>query len=215
MNCFKRIQLKVHFHYIFRQTLLSTEYLATHIQNGLVVDIQSQSQPPPSGSSQSQQNTIGAHNIYGSSDGIDSNGSPLEMTTERHFIAGQDVSAIPMDSIQHALHQSNHTMHQQQHHHPHHHRSNHHFEQSSNGLDRKVIISEPGRHQYILTNEAPVIVSSKEVAAAMTMNDLDLANSFPNTFSQMDHTMLQEITKTSPSPMDEHDLDAENQVSVK
>lgn len=195
--------------------MLSTEYLATHIQNGLVVDIQPQSQqPPPSSQSQQhgQQNTIGTHNnLYGSSDGIDSN-SPLEMTTERHFIAGQDVSTIPMDNIQHTLHQSNHSMHS----HHHHHRSNHHFESSSNGIDdvvdRKVIIGEPGR-QYIMTNEAQVIVSNKEVSAALAMNDLDLANSFPNSFGQMDHTMLQEITKTSPSRLeDQHDLDAENQV---
>lgn len=138
------------------------------------------------------------------------------MTTERHF--SQDVSTIPMENIQHALHQSNHSMHHQQHHH-HHHRSHHTFERSSSGIDdiveRKVIIGESGR-QYILANEAPVIVSNKEVAAGMTMNDLDLANSFPSTFSQMDHTMLQEITKTSPSRMDgQHDLDTENQVSVK
>lgn len=100
------------------------------------------------------------------------------------------------------------------------HRGHHHFESmsASNGIDevadRKVIIGE-GR-QYILTNEAPVIVSNKEVAAAMTMNDLDLANSFPSTFSQMDHTVLQEISKTSPSRMDDqNDLDTENQVSVE
>lgn len=80
-------------------------------------------------------------------------------------------------------------------------------------VDRKVIIGEPAR-QYILTNEAPVIVSNKEVAAAMTMNDLDLTNPFPGTFSQMESTVLQEITKTSPSRMDDdqHDLDGENEV---
>lgn len=190
------------------KSMLSTEYLATHIQNGLVVDIQSQSQPPPSSQSQqhTQQNAIASHNIYGSSDGIDSNGS------ERHFIAGHDV----MDNIQHVI-QSNHSMHQ--HHHSHHHRSNHHFEATSNDIDdvveRKVIIGETGR-QYILTNEAPVIVSNKEVSAGMTMNDLDLSNSFPSTFSQMDHTMLQDITKSSPSRIDDqHDLDTENQVSAK
>lgn len=141
------------------------------------------------------------------------------MTTERHFIAGQDVSTIPMSNIHHALHQSSHSnsMHHNQHHH--HHRSHHNFERTSSGIDstvdRKVIICEPSR-QYILGNEAPVIVSNKEVSAGMTMNELDLANSFPNTFSQMDHTMLQEITKTSPNHMDgQHDLDTENQVGVK
>lgn len=135
------------------------------------------------------------------------------MTTERHFIAGHDV----MDNMQHAIHQSNHSMHP--HHHSHHHRNNHHFETTSNDIDdvveRKVIIGETGR-QYILTNEAPVIVSNKEVSAGMTMNDLDLANSFPNTFSQMDHTMLQEITKSSPSRIDDqHDLDTEDHVSAQ
>lgn len=194
-----------------RKSMLSTEYLATHIQNGLVVDIQSQSQPPPSSSQSqhhSQQNVIASHDIYGNSDEIDSR----EMPTERHFIAGHDV----MDNIQHVI-QSNHSMHQ--HHHSHHHRTNHHFESTSNDIDdvveRKVIIEEPGR-QYILTNEAQVIVSNKEVSAGMTMNDLDLSNSFPSSFSQMDHTMLQEITKSSPSRIDDqHDLDTENQVSAK
>lgn len=198
------------------QSLLSSEYIAAHIQNGLVVDIiQSQSQSQSSHSQQHDQPNAmqGSHNIYNSSDGIDSNGSPLEMTPERHYIAAQDVSTIPMESIQHALHHSNHqnSIHHHQNHRDHH--NHHHFEQDI--VDRKVIMGDSGR-QYILTNEAPVIVSNKEVAAAaMTMNDLDLSNSFPSTFSQMDHTVLQEITKTSPSRMDDpHDLDTENQVSA-
>lgn len=196
---------------------MSTEYIATHIPSGLVVDIiqpqSQQQQQPPASSSQSQQheqqNAIGSHDIYGTNEGIHS-------PSERHFIASQEVSTLPM----HALHQSSHS------HHHHHHRGHHHhhFDGTSNGIDdvvvdRKVIISEQPNRQYIVTNEAPVIVSNKEVTAAMTMNDLDLTNSFPNTtFSHMDHSVLHEITKTSPNRMDDqqqHDLDAENQVCVK
>lgn len=190
---------------------MSTEYIAAHIPNGLVVDIiqpqsQQQQQAQPPSSSQSHQHD--QQHMYGSSDGIHGSGSPLEMTSDRHFIAGQEVHTLPLENIQHALHQSTHHHHQRNHH--------HHFD-SDDIADRKVIINEQPNRQYILTNEAPVIVSNKEVAAAMTMNDLDLANSFPNTFSHMDHRVLQEMTKTSPNHMDDqqNDLDAENQVSGK
>lgn len=127
---------------------MSPEYITAHIQNGLVVDIiQSQ---------HDQQGVIASHNIYNNNEQIDQNASPLEMTTERHFIANNDVS-MPIESIQHSLHSNHSSMQPAEH-------LNHrnHFESatSMSGEDRKVIIGEPGR-QYILPNEAPVIVSNK------------------------------------------------------
>lgn len=49
----------------------------------------------------------------------------------------------------------------------------------------------------------------------MTMNDLDLSNSFPNTFSQIDQTVLQDITKSSASRIDHHDLDTKIEGNVR
>lgn len=126
---------------------MSPDYIAAHIQNGLVVDI-IQSQP------HDQHATISSHNIY-NSEAIEQNASPLEMTTERHFITNNENVQIPMDNIHSTLHSNHSTM-------PAEHLGHrNHFEANSNIEDsRKVIIEEQGR-QYILTNEAPVIVSSK------------------------------------------------------
>ncbi|XP_031617304.1 asparagine-rich zinc finger protein AZF1 [Contarinia nasturtii] len=139
--------------------LLSPDY----IQNGLVVDIiQSQSHD--------QQPTLASHSIY-NSETIEQNASPLEMTTDRHFITNNENIQMPMESI-------------------------HHFESNLNtAKERKLIVGEQGR-QYILTNEAPVIVSNKE-ASAISMNGLD----FPNTYNQIDQTQLN----------DQHELDAKIQ----
>lgn len=77
------------------------------------------------------------------------------MTTERHFITNNENVQIPMENMHQSLHSSHSSM-------PTEHLSHrNHFESSSNiGESRKVIIEENGR-QYILTNEAPVIVSNK------------------------------------------------------
>lgn len=77
------------------------------------------------------------------------------MTTERHFIASNENVQIPMENMHPPLHSSHNHM-------PAEHLSHrNHFESGASIEEsRKVIIEEHGR-QYILTNEAPVIVSSK------------------------------------------------------
>lgn len=77
------------------------------------------------------------------------------MTTERHFIANNENVQIPMENMHQSMHSTHSTM-------PAEHLSHrNHFESNSNIEEgRKVIIEEHGR-QYILTNEAPVIVSNK------------------------------------------------------
>lgn len=96
------------------------------------------------------QGAIASHNIYSNNETINPNASPLEMTTERHFISNNENVAMPMESIHQTLH-SGHLSHRNQ------------YESSSTiQEDRKVIIGEQGR-QYILTNEAPVIVSNKVI----------------------------------------------------
>ncbi|XP_055296303.1 uncharacterized protein LOC129565422 [Sitodiplosis mosellana] len=178
--------------------LLSPDYIAAHIQNGLVVDIIQQPHD--------QQAAIPSHNIYNSV-AIEQNASPLEMTTERHFIANNENVQIPMENIHHSMHPSHSSMSAE------HLNHRNHFESNSNIEEgRKVIIEEHGR-QYILTNEAPVIVSNKE-ATAMAMN-LDLSHSFQNvnTFSQMDQTVLQDITKTNTDRMNS-DLDEKIQANA-
>lgn len=103
-----------------------------------------------------QQGAIASHSIYSNSETIDQNASPLEMTTERHFLASNDNVTMPMDNIQQSLH-SGHSSMQSNEHLSH----RNHFEAGSSIQEnRKVIIGEQGR-QYILTNEAPVIVSNK------------------------------------------------------
>lgn len=169
---------------------------------------------------------------------------------------------MPLENMHQSMHSSHSTM-------PAEHLSHrHHYESDSNIAEgRKVIIQEHGR-QYILTNEAPVIVSNKvtrfsrlfkavfvlintflmlgmqndscksvwrffftkstsgrieltkmcvfylnfQEASAMAMN-LDLTNSFPNTFNQIDQTVLQTITKTSSDRMND-DLDSKIQANV-
>lgn len=126
---------------------MSPEYIAAHIPNGLVVDIV-QSQPHV------QQSAIASHHIY-SSDAIEQNTSPLDTTTERHFITNSDNVQLPIENMHQSLHSSHSAM-QTEH-------LNHRSQFESNASideDRKVIIGEPGR-QYILTNEAQVIVSNK------------------------------------------------------
>lgn len=50
----------------------------------------------------------------------------------------------------------------------------------------------------------------------MAMNDLDLSNTFPNTFSTIDQTVLQTITKTNANRMnDQHDLDRKLHANVR
>lgn len=109
----------------------------------MVVDIiQSQSHD--------QQSAIASHNIY-NSETIEQNASPLEMTTDRHFIGNNDSVQIPMENIHQSLSSSHNSL-----------QSGHlsHRNHYSIDNDRKVSISEQNR-QYILTNEAPVIVSNK------------------------------------------------------
>lgn len=48
----------------------------------------------------------------------------------------------------------------------------------------------------------------------MAMNDLDLTNSFPNTFSQIDQSVLQDMAKTDTDRMND-DLDAKIQANVR
>lgn len=133
------------FSFCLSQALLSPEYIAAHIQNGLVVDIIQ---------SHDQQATIASHNIY-NSETLEQNASPLAMTTERHFIGNNDNVQIPIENIHQSINSSHSSMHSG------HLSHRNHFEQSSNiDNDRKVIIGEQSR-QYILTNEAPVIVSNK------------------------------------------------------
>lgn len=48
----------------------------------------------------------------------------------------------------------------------------------------------------------------------MAMNDLDLTNSFSNTFNQIDETVLQDMTKTNSDRMND-DLDAKIQANVR
>lgn len=144
--------------YIFTlQTL--PEYIAAHIQSGLVVDI---IQPQ-----HDQPGTISSHNIYNNSEAIDQNASPLEMTTERHYIASEENVPMPMEHIQQSLH-SGHSAMQSTEHLSH---RNHYESTSTIESDRKVIMGEPGR-QYILTNEAPVIVSNKVNLSHSTIFDI-------------------------------------------
>lgn len=128
--------------------MLSPEYITAHIQNGLVVDL--------------QQGAISSHNIYSNNETIEQNASPLEMTSEQHYISSNESVPIPMDSIQQSLHSSHNSMQPSEHLN---HRS--HFEVASTVNDeRKVIIGEQGR-QYIVTNAAPVIVSNKVNCVSM------------------------------------------------
>lgn len=77
------------------------------------------------------------------------------MTTERHFITNNENVQLPIENMHQSLHSSHNAMQTE------HLSHRNQYEQSGNmDEDRKVIIGEPGR-QYILTNEAPVIVSSK------------------------------------------------------
>lgn len=50
----------------------------------------------------------------------------------------------------------------------------------------------------------------------MTMNDLDLTNSFSSTFTQMDQTVLQEINKSNSNRIvdDQHDIDTKIPTNV-
>lgn len=48
----------------------------------------------------------------------------------------------------------------------------------------------------------------------MAMNDLDLSNSFPNTFNQIDQTVLQDMAKHNSDRMND-DLDAKIQANVR
>lgn len=126
-----------------KQELLQPEYLTAHIQNGLVVI-----QP------HDQQATITSHSIY-NGETIESNSSPLEMTTERHFIADNENVQMPLEGLHQSLHSNHSSMSTE------HLGQRNHFETNASITEeRKVIIGEQGR-QYILTNEAPVIVSSK------------------------------------------------------
>lgn len=122
--------------------MLSPEYITAHIQNGLVVDL--------------HQGAISSHNIYSNNETVEQNASSLEMSSEQHFISSNESVPIPMESIQQSL-QSSHSSMQPSEHLSH----RNHFEVGSSVNDeRKIIIGEQSR-QYILTNEAPVIVSNK------------------------------------------------------
>lgn len=126
---------------------MSPDYITAHIQNGLVVDIIQQP-------NDHHQTSIPSHSIY-NSEAIDQNTSPLEMTTERHFIANNGNVQMPLENMHQSMHSSHSTIPAEHLSHRHHYESNSNIEEG-----RKVIIQEHGR-QYILTNEAPVIVSNK------------------------------------------------------
>lgn len=126
---------------------MSPDYITAHIQNGLVVDI---IQPQ----SHDQQATISSHHIY-NNEAIEQNSTPLEMTTDRHFIANNENVQIPMENIHQSLHSSHSSMT------PEHLSHRNHFESNSNIQEhRRVIIEDNGR-RFIYTNEAPVIVLNK------------------------------------------------------
>lgn len=116
---------------------------------------------------------------------------------------------MPIEGIHQSLHSNHRSVHSEH--------SSHrsHFDASSTTQDhRKIIIGESGR-QYILTNEAPVIVSNKEAAAMAMLSSDDLESPFANSFSQIDQTVLQDIAKTNSSRInDQHDLDQKIQANV-
>lgn len=48
----------------------------------------------------------------------------------------------------------------------------------------------------------------------MAMNNLHLANSFPNSFGQMNQNILHDITKTHSSRLDDQHIDSKIQTNV-
>lgn len=71
-------------------------------------------------------------------------------------------------------------------------------------------------NKFKLTNVLiqPVFEIRLQEVASMAMNDLDLTNSFPNTFSQIDQTVLQDITKADSDRLNDG-LDAKIQANVR
>lgn len=96
-----------------------------------------------------QSDSISSHHIYNGNGSIHQTDSSMELANERHFMSSNESATIPVE------HQSLHSIQNQL---PTDHRS--HFHSNSIEDNRKVIIGEQGR-QYVLTNEAPVIVLNK------------------------------------------------------
>lgn len=50
----------------------------------------------------------------------------------------------------------------------------------------------------------------------MSMSDLDLTNSFPSTFNQIDQNVLHNLTKTNSNRLnDQHEMDTKIQANVR
>lgn len=121
--------------------MLSPDSIAALSQNGLIVDV-IQTLPPDSSDEMS------SHHIYNGNNSIHSSSGQMELANSRHFIASNENASLPGENIHQSLHSTQNHM-----------ESRSHFA-SCMEENRKVIANEQCR-QYMLPNEAPVIVLNK------------------------------------------------------
>lgn len=126
---------------VSNQNLLSPDSIAAQLQNGLIVDV-IQNLPPDSA------DEVSSHHIYNGSNSIHTSSGHLELANARHFITSDENASMPVDSLHQPLHNA-----------PSHLDSRSHYTACMEE-NRKVIVNEQCR-EYILPNEAPVIVLNK------------------------------------------------------
>lgn len=121
--------------------MLSPDSIAAQLQSGLIVDV---IQTLPSDSA----DEVSSHHIYNGSSSIHTSSGQMELTNGRHYITSDDNASMPVDSLHQPLHSA-----------PSHLESRSHYAACMDE-NRKVIVNEQCR-DYILPNEAPVIVLNK------------------------------------------------------
>lgn len=158
------------------QSLLSPDYMAAQIQNGLVVDIiQTQSSD--------QHDSLDSHDIYSSDAAVMGDERHYSLHQQHHESSSIVVHPNHISSNEATLHQSD-----------------------PNFAAEDVIMNEQDRRMtaafmhyvqkqspHLLTNEAQVIVSAPKEMPAMAspFSDIDMENNFVASMSQMESSSLQ------------------------
>lgn len=167
--------------------MISTDYMAAQIQNGLVVDI-IQTQPAD------QQDSLDSHDIYGS-DGAVIGDRHYTLQHQQHDTNSLVLDQNQLSSNEVALHRSD---------------GNQNFGQDSNDAVASVIMNEQDRRMtaafmhyvhkqspHLLTNEAPVIVATPKDLTAMAspLNDIDMEDHFVATMAHMEQSPFSPMEK--------------------
>lgn len=150
--------------------MISTDYMAAQIQNGLVVDI-IQTQPTD------QQDSLDAHDIYGSDAAVIGD-RHYTLQHQQHDSNSLALNRDQMSSNEAALHRSD-DMND----------GNANFGQFMHYVERQS--------PHLMTNEAPVIVATPKDLTAMAspLNDIDMEDNYVASMTHMEQTSFSSLEK--------------------